>query len=226
MTARVAMFVIGLTLAGCATAPPPDVPPSGEQWRRATGDLERLRREFAPSPGIMRVSVRFAWGGEELELDARGAVARRPPRDLRMILIGPGGVTAFDLLIRDRSWRVVMPDRPAMTGTVDHSQRGLPVGFLRWWLLEPLSGKLLAVKQTLEGPLFVLRDGDSTVRVQRRGEGLVMERRSPSGTERMEVTAPGCAQAVYQHVDAKVRAAVRCESVTGGATAVEDRMFE
>jgi hypothetical protein len=39
----------------------------------------------------------------------------------------------------------------------------LPIGFLRWWLLHPLDGRLLAGWTRDDGALFLLRQGDDTV---------------------------------------------------------------
>jgi hypothetical protein len=142
-----------------------------------------------------------------------------------MVLLGPGGMTALDLLVRGEQWRFAIPARDQVWTSEQTSKppRGLPVSFLRWWLLQPLSGRLLSAHHGPGGAVFVLREGDATVRVQRRGEGLRMDRKSPSGTERMEVSGPGCSDAVYEHVEGRVRVAVGCEDAVEG---VEERAFD
>jgi hypothetical protein len=203
---------------------------SAASWRDAQSELEALRKAYDPQAGTMRVAVQFSAGADVLGMKGRGAIARRPPEDLRMILLGPGGMTAFDLLLRRDHFRLEIPSKQRVwrgdSTTSPEELRGLPVSFLRWWLLRPLSGRLLSVHEAPGGKVFVLREEDGTVRVQQRAEGLRMDRRSPSGTERMQVSGPGCADAHYEHVEGKVRVRVRCEALVGGAEGLEERMFE
>lgn len=203
---------------------------SAASWREAKSELEALKKAYEPEPGTMRVAVRFSAGTEVLGMNGRGAIARRPPEDLRMILLGPGGFTAFDLLVRGDHFRLEIPSKQRVwrgdSTTPPKELRGLPMSFLRWWLLRPLSGRLLSAHDVPEGKVFVLREEDGTVRVQQRAEGLRMNRKSPSGTERMQVSGPGCADALYEHVEGKVRVRVRCEAWVGGAEGLEERMFE
>lgn len=211
------LTVCGVLASSCAGTPVERGQPAGMDgaaWRAARQELQRLRDDFSPEAGTLRVTVSFSVAGEGLQVRGRGAVSRRPPDDLRMILLGPGGMTAFDLLVRGEAWQLEMPgqDRTLRHDDEDLSDRGLPVSFLRWWLLRPLSGRLLSVADTDAGRVFVLRDEGATIRVRRQGAGLVMDRRSSSGLERMSVSRPGCARAVYEHVDDGVRADVRCES--------------
>lgn len=215
---------LALSSLGCASQPASDPAISGAQWREAHDELGSLRASFAPATGTLRVRVRM--NGAGFEVSGRGAIARRVPDDLRMVLLGPGGMTAVDLLVRGDRWRFSIPARDQRWTSEQTSKppRGLPVSFLRWWLLQPLSGKLLSVHDAPGGTVFVLREGDATVRVQRRGDGLRMDRKSPSGTERMEVAGPGCSEAVYEHVEGRVRVAVQCEEAVQGA--VPDKAFE
>ncbi len=221
---EVALFA-GLVACGGPVEPTTaTAPPRGEQWRAARQELRALRRTYAPSDGTMRVTVELEAGSGSWTMRGRGAVARRLPGDLRMILLGPAGMTALDLLVRGDRFRMEVPARDSVWQgeNGDAEREGLPVAFLRWWLLEPLSGRLLSVHQTDDGPVYVLREGDATIRVQRRHDGLVMNRISPSGRERMWVSGPGCARAVYDHAKVGVRASVRCEAEVGG---VKDAMF-
>ncbi|MFW5740702.1 MAG: hypothetical protein ACOC1F_10095, partial [Myxococcota bacterium] len=93
------LLLAASTVCCAASAPTAETPISGEAWRDAHRELEELRDTFAPTAGTMRVAVRFTMASEDLHVRARGALARRPPEELRMILIGPGGMTAFDLLV-------------------------------------------------------------------------------------------------------------------------------
>jgi outer membrane biogenesis lipoprotein LolB len=218
---------VTMLLSGCGgrSSEPSQSPTiDGASWREAQRSLQELRETFAPDAGTMRVAVRFVAASKDLQVSGRGAVARRPPDDLRMILVGPGGMTALDLLVRGDAWWLAIPSRDRVLHNEEDGEeaRGLPVTFLRWWLLRPLSGRLLSVSEAPTGRVFVLRERDATIRVQRRGEGLVMDRKSPSGTERMSVSGPGCGTAVYEHVDARIRAEVRCEAEVGG---VDPEMF-
>jgi hypothetical protein len=198
---------------------------SGEAWREAQRELAALQSDFAPTAGTLRVRVRMTATGHDVVMSGRGAIAQRPPNDLRMVLLGPGGMTALDLLVRGDQWRFAIPARDQLWTSEQTSKppRGLPVSFLRWWLLQPLSGRLLSAHQGPGGTVFVLREGDATVRVQHRGDGLRMDRKSPSGTERMEVSGTGCSHAVYEHVEGRIRVAVQCEEAVEG---VEERAFE
>ncbi len=110
---------------------------------------------------------------------ARGAVAVEPGKALRMILIGPGGATALDAWVTDDHFRVVVPpiSLERRGGADPEASRGLPVGFLRWWLLHPLEGRLLAAWNREGGPLYLLRHGDETV--------LLREARALAGRERV-----------------------------------------
>ncbi len=96
---------------------------------------------------------------------ARGAVAVDPRHALRMILIGPGGVTALDAWITDERFRFVVPpiSLERRGGGDAESARGLPIGFFRWWMLHPLDGRLLAAWNRDEGPLYLLRNHEETV---------------------------------------------------------------
>ena len=73
--------------------------PAGAAWRQARAELAELRAVFAP-PLSRTVHVRLAMEHAPTgrRLQARGAVAVGRGDGLRMILVGPGGTTALDLL--------------------------------------------------------------------------------------------------------------------------------
>ncbi len=110
---------------------------------------------------------------------ARGALAIDPHHALRMILLGPVGVTTLDAWVTNDHFRFVIPPiaLERRGGADAASARGLPVGFFRWWLLHPLDGRLLAAWTREEGPLYLLRNGEDTV--------LLREARGHAGRERV-----------------------------------------
>lgn len=235
LTVLPVVMLAGVVCVGCATGGAGS--PSGNsaktpavmtetQMHQARAEFEKLRRRYAPQAGTMRVSVAFSAPRGIGKVKGRGAVARRPPDSLRMILLGPGGVTALDLLVRGAYWRVVIPAKQhKLEGSEGTSEpKGLPVGFLRWWFLRPLDGQLVSAFEDARGTVYVVRDGDAKMLVQQRSDGLVVQRESSGGTERMLVKGPGCSDAVYEHEQSAVRVDVHCEAVV--ADAVQDRMFE
>jgi hypothetical protein len=94
--------------------------------------------------------------------DARGAVAVEPGQAVRMILVGPGGVTALDAWVRPDRFRFAVPALDLVRRGTDDGEptaRGLPVGFFRWWFLDPLGGTLLTSPSGPNVRTFVLRTG-------------------------------------------------------------------
>jgi hypothetical protein len=172
-----------------------DLPdPSAREWTRLRERLA-ISRDAAPErPYTERVVVALRDPHTGKVFQARGAVAVDPRRALRMILIGPGGVTTLDAWVTDDRFRFVVPpiSLERRGGADAVSARGLPVGFLRWWLLHPLDGRLLAAWNRSEGPLYLLRQGDDTVllreaRVPHSGRERVMAARREDGTvERLD----------------------------------------
>ena len=163
-------------VTGCATPAPPRAPSILQaDWARARGELASMREQVAVRPyvEVIRVALREPRTGKVLE--GRGAVAVDPHRAMRMILVGPGGRTALDVWVTRDAWRFSIP-------ALDLTQRGdrrrptydVPIGFFRWWFLEPLDGRLLTVVPggARGEPTFVLRDDAATVllhQVPRRG---------------------------------------------------------
>ena len=203
---------------------------------QATKEFALLRNKYRPSPATFRVTVRFASSAGLGSVITRGAMARRPPDDLRVILLGPGGVTAFDLLSRHAYWRLRIPSKnqhlEGRTEADAAKHEGLPVAFLRWWLLRPLEGELIGARSDAQGTVFVVRQrsGDGAalgepahVLVQQRREGLVLERRAGNAVERMRIDGPGCRDALYEQASSNLRVTVHCEQQV--AASVRDEMF-
>jgi hypothetical protein len=202
--------------------------PTTSEWRRARARLDALRREAAGSgPRTMRLSLRLRepFGGRVME--ARGAVALAPeawPRSanaasaapeggaLRMILLGPGGTTALDLWTRGERFRFAVPalelERRGDASTPPSAKRGLPVDFLRWWLLRPAAGTLLYARHEAGVERFVLRDGAAIVDLRAFDGGRIEAQRTTwarlddggelvVSDERVEAEALGCAPVRY-----------------------------
>ena len=99
-------------------------------------------------------------------VDGRGGIAVDPHRALRMILIGPGGLTAIDAWVTVDAWRFAVPALKLVRRglSVDAKEaRRLPIGFLRWWFLAPLDGNLLWASIQPRRLDYVLRDPQATV---------------------------------------------------------------
>jgi hypothetical protein len=151
--------------------------PTAREWTRLRERLA-IARDAAPTTAYVEhlvLAMREPRTGKVFQ--ARGAVAVDPGRALRMILVGPGGVTALDAWVTDERFRFEVPGIAYVRrGGVDPvAERGLPIAFLRWWLLHPLDGRLLAGWTRDDGALFLLRQGDETV-LLREGRSARMRR--------------------------------------------------
>lgn len=191
------LLSLAVTLGGCLPrgAPPVDLPdPSAHEWTRLRQRLAITRDAVPERPYTERIVVAMRDPHTGKVFQARGAVAVDPRHAIRMILIGPGGVTALDAWVTDEHFRFVVPpiSLERRGGADAESARGLPVGFFRWWLLHPLDGRLLAAWNRDEGPLYLLRNGDETVllrqaRLAHSGRERVLAARREAGeVERLE----------------------------------------
>lgn len=188
MTSRVVLrggfLSLALALAsastGCARPPPRAPETSQAEWTQARRLLGELRRK-APHGSFVetvRVSLHEPRSGRTLQ--ARGAVAVDPHRAMRLVLLGPGGTTALDVWVSRDAWRFAVPSLNVVRRSTDTDSpadadraAGFPIGFFRWWFLEPLEGRMLtaydlpldAEERQFARKLsyLVLREGDSTV---------------------------------------------------------------
>lgn len=212
-------------LGGCVLGPVLDArqgaaPPDGESWREARRDLRRLRAAYAPArPYTMNLALEMTHPLTGNRLRARGAVAVAPAhRALRMILLGPGGTTALDLWVcRDR-FRFALPAvglvQRGDASTPRERLRGLPVDFLRWWLLRPLDGHLLYVAEQGESRRYVLRDRNEVVDFTTAGAGgVALERRSRWDRQSVRASGPGCAGVQYAQASTGIDITVECEKL-------------
>ena len=183
-------------LAGCAPRAETriDLPdPSAHEWTRLRERLAIARDEAPERPYVEQVLVAMREPRTGKIFQARGAVAVDPRRALRMILVGPGGATTLDAWVTDDHFRFVVPpiSLERRGGADSASARGLPVGFLRWWMLHPLDGRLLAAWSRDGGPLYLLRQGDETVllreaRVHSGRQRVMAARREDGSVERLD----------------------------------------
>jgi hypothetical protein len=198
--------------------------PTMEQWRWARQRLADLKAKGGTKRArTLRIALALREPYTGRTLEARGAVALQPPRALRMILLGPGGTTALDLWSKDDRFRFEVPAidllRRGDARTPRSAMRGLPVGFLRWWLLRPLEGQLVWHRREVDGDRFVLRDGDALIRAHVGDDGRITARRStpssggaPADEESVTAARVGCGTARYTQRSTGLDVVVRCEA--------------
>ena len=166
-------------------------------------------------------------------LEARGALAASPPSALRMILLGPGGTTALDLWLAQERYRFAVPAidllRRGDARQDPAARRGLPVDFLRWWLLRPAEGSLLWAARRGAALHLLLRDDAALIDLFAEPSGKLTARRAtyapaphPEGKasrkpsrlldeEYVVADAPGCAEVHYYQASTGLEVTVRCE---------------
>lgn len=201
-------------------------------WRGARADLAALRARLSPAPGahVLRLALTVREPSLGRLLEARGAVAREG-QALRMILLGPGGTTALDLWIRDDRYRLAVPAldlvRRGDRFTPLASRRGLPVDFLRWWLLDPAAGALLAISGDAGARTLWLRpdpEEEVVVSLEPLAGGRLRARRfalrgegGARTEERVESDGRPCGVARYEDSATGLAVEVRCEGVDADA---------
>lgn len=213
-------------------------------WRQARRRLGELRREAeGAGPRTLRVRLALREPRTRQMLEARGAIAIAPvpigadPQidrsttaaaggALRMILLGPGGTTALDLWARGDRFRFAVPAldllRRGDASTPRAALRGMPVDFLRWWLLHPAAGTLLWYERIGSTDAFVLRDGDAVVDLRVTERGSIGARRvtwavalgqPPQRVDEEVVIADGlgCGRVRYAQASTGLLITVTCE---------------
>lgn len=150
----------------------------------------------------------------------RGVIAVRPPGDARLVLLGPSGLTALDVWISGARDRLAVP----ALGRVEQggaARAGRPQSFLRWWLLAPLSGRVLWVDTAGR---VTLRAPDGAVITATLGGGrVVATRRTAIDVEHLDAELSSCGDAVWRSERGGVEVVVACESRAGAAP---ERAFE
>lgn len=220
-----ALAALVIVLSACAPTrarPPAPSPPTLVEWKEARARLTSLRAKVAPRTLRVALSLREPISGRVLE--ARGALAVAPPSSLRMILLGPGGTTALDLWIDGDRYRFAVPAIDLLkrgdASTSREDRRGLPVDFLRWWLLRPASGQLLWSSRDAAGDRFLLRDGEAIVDLHvgagdavaaRRTTWTSLPERCVLDEETVRAARLGCGEVRYHQASTGLDVTVRCE---------------
>jgi hypothetical protein len=226
---RAALGVAALLVSatGCAPAAVAAPRPRLTEWREARARLHALRAETSGRPRTIRLALELREPFTGRVMQARGAVALSPPDALRMILLGPGGTTALDLWAKGDRFRFAVPAidllRRGDATTPRSSMRGLPVDFLRWWLLDPFGGELLAYERTQGAERFVLREEGAVVHATVRADGSIEavretyaepargERPRRVDAETVSAEHLGCATVRYAQQSTHLSIRVRCE---------------
>jgi hypothetical protein len=217
--------MIAIALSACAPPIPrsaPLVPPTLAEWTAARARLASLRAQIVPRTLRVALALREPVTGRVLE--ARGALAVAPPDSLRMILLGPGGTTALDLWIQGERFRFAVPAIDLLkrgdASAPREARRGLPVDFLRWWLLHPADGRLLWASREASSDHLVLRDGEAIIDLHAADTGAVTARRTtwtllPTrhqiDEETVDAERLGCGKVRYHQASTGLEVTVRCE---------------
>lgn len=220
-----ALAVIAIASSACAPKGPrsaPLAPPTLAEWTAARARLASLRAEIVPRTLRVALALREPVTGRVLE--ARGALAVAPPASLRMILLGPGGTTALDLWIQGDRYRFAVPAIDLLkrgdASSPREARRGLPVDFLRWWLLHAADGRLLWASREATTWDLLLRDGDAIVELHAADSGAVTARRttwtllptrSQLDEETVDAERVGCGKVRYHQASTGLEVTVRCE---------------
>jgi hypothetical protein len=236
--ALVALALAGAAL-GCAgapsAAPAPLDPRAFLEAKAAIASMRSARGETRTEVVALELDAPYL----PATMQARGAVAIHPPDSFRMIMLGPGGTTALDLWSQGERFVFTIPpiDRTLRGDerTPASERRGLPIDFLRWWMLDPFGGRLLAARRSGDAIELVTEDRGRVTEARIEKSGAVTLHRlwwaggadgRPTllDEEWLEASGTGCANVVYEQRSTSLRVEVTCESVRDGvnATALEE----
>lgn len=202
--ATLAASVAAGLLGGCVRQPVPWQGATPETWPvlRAALAAERSRRPRSPWSAEVATTLREARSGRVVR--GRGGLAVAPGRALRLILLGPAGLTTLDAWITPGRWRIAVPPLGIVRRGGEDSPPDLPVAFLRGWFFRPMEGTLFAARMEAEGPTWLLRDGGAVLEVRSRrcdrGEGLLATRREHAHTESVDECRAGIEPRAGDHV--------------------------
>ncbi len=168
MMRAVAVVSVALVVGACTRGTSPETAsawhsPDAHTWDALKSELRARRAERPTHPWAAEIRVALHEPRTGRDVTGRGAIAVAPGRAMRMILVGAAGATMLDAWVERDRWRVAVPATGLVRRGGPDDPRDLPVGFLRWWLLSPLGGALVAAEQTGEGPRWLLRDGSDVV---------------------------------------------------------------
>jgi hypothetical protein len=191
-------------VAGCAQGTTPGAPstwpsPGAEEravLERALSDA-RGGRSQAPWKGVVEVTLRDPRRARVI--DGRGGMAVSAGRAVRLILLGPGGMTMFDAWVTPGRWRVAVPAASLVRRGAADDPDDLPVAFLRWWFFTPLAGTVVATRSTSAGAEWLLDEHGAVIDlvsgVCPGGRLLRATRRAPKHEEVVEECRSGAAPA-------------------------------
>lgn len=205
--------------------------PTLDEWSHARRRLSEIRAKLGRSkPHTRRLALKLREPFTGRLMEARGAVALAPPSALRMILLGPGGTTALDLWVKGDRYRFSIPAIDLLrrgdtsSPASREESRGLPVDFLKWWLLRPADGTLLWHERTERADHFVLRDRASIIHLCVADGGALLARRTTwaddpkdpgdrriADEETVIAASAGCAPVRYTQALTGLEIAVTCE---------------
>jgi hypothetical protein len=176
-----------------AVSQPPQV--SQAEWALSRRRLADVRGDQPERPYVERVRLAIVDPRSGREYQARGAVAVSPDYAARMMLVGPGGTTALDVWVTKERYRFAVPalSLEKRGGRTTENARGLPIGFLRWWFLSPLAGRLLVGRSNAEEAAWLLKDGAATITVRTDGRRFIAIRREGEALEGIEWLGRGIA---------------------------------
>ena len=162
--------------------------PSTTEWALARERLAAARAALPQKPYVERIRMVMKDPRTGREISARGALAIAPDRAARMLLVGPGGVTALDVWVTPDRFRFVVPaiHYERRGGRDPEESKGLPIGLLRWWFLAPLGGRLLAAEVRGDATAWLIRDGAATVFVREQALRFAASRREGGRSEIIE----------------------------------------
>lgn len=165
------------------------------EWTLSRQRLARVRAEQPARPYVERVRLAIVDPRSGRQYQARGAVAVSPDRAARMMLVGPGGTTALDVWVTKERFRFAVPaiQLEKRGGHDPEEARGLPIGLLRWWFLDPLGGRLLIARSNAKESAWLLRDGEATVTVRTDGRRFLAVRKEGDALEGIEWLGRGIA---------------------------------
>jgi hypothetical protein len=217
-----APIALAALLAGCGDPQWPA--PNAATWPTYVALLDQLRDQVRPaSPWAATLGFRAFDSHSGRTIEGRGALAVAPGSAARLVLVGPAGATVLDAWITREQWRVAVPQAHMVERGGTRSPTDLPVGFLHWWFVAPLSGTLVAATFTKTGLAWLLHDGPAHVELRKwfcDDKRMLLEatRRQPGKKERAtECRTEGAAitvgdRASYDdltnglHVDVEVQA--------------------
>jgi hypothetical protein len=186
----------GLVWLAClgVTLPPYDV--TQTQWEDGLVRLAAMRATFPTQPNTRSVTVSFFEPRSRRRFEGRGAVGVDPGKAMRMILIGPAGEPALDVLVTRDHWRMVVPAIGMKRSGGAESPPGLPIGFFRAWFVAPLGGRPLALGRN--GELIVRDVAGGTLSIAPTADGAHVARRDgPRSEELTYARSPSGERAHY-----------------------------